>query len=480
MNNTTFFICFGIYMALMIFIGWYVSRGQSGEDYLIGSRGLNIFLIIGTMLATQVGTGSSMGASGFGYSNGWAGLLYGIGGFASIVLVALLFADVRKYGFLTMSEEISFYYGANKYVKSIVSILIYIASVGWLGCHILGGSMYLSWVTGIDLFTSKLITVLGFGIYVTIGGYLAVVWTDAIQSVILFFGFITVGILSIPKAGGFEAIKHAMPVDAFSFLGIEKYGVIPAISLLIAITVGGLAVPSFRHRIYSGKDVKSVKKGFLWTAGLYAVFAVFPVIIGMAAFTINPALENSSFSIPYMAMEVLPAGLGILILIAGLSATMSSGDSDAIAGVTILMTDIYSMVFGKMPEKDKMVKYSRIATVFTLGIAFIMAAGATNITDYIANMVSTTLSGLAVASIMGKYWKRATWQGGLGALIGGSISSILASRSATLMEILGDSTIPSLVGALIVCVVVSLMTPENKVSEEESLRIIEAQRTGNV
>ncbi|SKC86310.1 sodium:solute symporter family protein [Maledivibacter halophilus] len=476
MNTTIFFVCFSIYMALMVFIGWRVSRGQSGEDYLIGSRGINVFLIIGTMLATQVGTGSSMGASGFGYTNGWAGLLYGVGGFASIVLVALLFADVRKYGFLTMSEEISFYYGANKYIKSIVSILIYIASVGWLGAHILGGSMYLSWVTGIDLLAAKLITVLGFGIYVTIGGYLAVVWTDAIQSIILFVGFIVVAIMSIPEAGGFEAIRQAVPNDALSFLGIEKYGVIPAISLLIAITVGGLAVPSFRHRIYSGKDVKSVKKGFLWTAGLYAIFAVFPVIIGMSAFTINPSLENSSFAIPFMAMEVLPAGLGMLILIAGLSATMSSGDSDAIAGVTILMTDIYSMVFGKMPDEDKMVRNSRIATVLTLGIAFVMAAGATNITNYIANMISTTLSGLAVASIMGKYWKRATWQGGLAALIGGSICSILATNSGELMELLGDPTIPSLAGAFIACVVVSLMTSENKVSREEALRLIQENR----
>lgn len=476
MNTTIFFVCFAFYMTLMITIGWYVSRKQTGDDYLIGSRGLSIFLIIGTMLATQVGTGSSMGASGFGYSNGWAGIMYGIGGFLSIVLVAALFGNVRKYGFYTMSEEISFYYGGNKYVRNVVSILIYIASVGWLGCHIIGGSMYLAWVTGIDLLTAKIITILGFGIYVIIGGYLAVVWTDAIQSIILFFGFIAVALLSIPKAGGFDAIMAAMPSDTVSFLGIEKYGLMPAISLMVAITVGGLAVPSFRHRIYSGKDVKSVKRGFYWTAALYAVFAVFPVIIGMAAFTINKGLDNSSYAIPYMAMEVLPAGLGILILISGLSATMSSGDSDAIAGVTILMTDIYSMVFHKLPPKDKLVKYSRIATVFTLLLAFVMAATATNITDYIANMVSTTLSGLAVASVLGKYWKRATWQGGLAALIGGSITSILASRSDALMNSLGDPTIPSLIGAIVACVLVSLITPSNNLSEEETLKIIEAQR----
>ncbi len=480
MNISLFFIFFVIYMLIMISIGWYVSRNQTGDDYLIGSKGLNVFLIIGTMLATQVGTGSSMGASGFGYSNGWAGIIYGIGGFASIVLIARLFGDVRKYNFTTMSEEISFYYGANKHVKAVVSILIYVASVGWLGAHIIGGSMYLSWVTGLALLPAKMITVLGFGVYVLIGGYLAVVWTDAIQSVILFIGFVTIAIFSVPKAGGLQNIIETMPAGTTSFLGIESYGVLPAISLMIALTVGGLAVPSFRHRIYSGKNVRSVKKGFYWSATLYAIFAVFPVIIGMAAYSLNSGLENSSFAIPYMAMEVLPMGFGILILISGLSATMSSGDSDAIAGVTILMTDIYQMIFKKLPPKNKALLYSRIATALTLLIAFLMAATATNITNYISNMVSTTLSGLAVASIMGKYWKRATWQGGLAALLGGSICSILVSKSTTLISILGDPTIPALIGAFTACVVVSLLTPKNNLTEEETLALLEKQRNQEV
>ncbi len=64
--------------------------------------------------------------------------------------------------------------------------MIFVASIGWLGAHILGGSMYLSWATGINLTLAKIIIALAFAIYVIIGGYSAVVWTDTIQALILF------------------------------------------------------------------------------------------------------------------------------------------------------------------------------------------------------------------------------------------------------------------------------------------------------
>ena len=140
------FAYFGVYVCFLIWLGWFVSRNQkSSEDFLLGGRGLPLFLVLGTTVATMVGTGSSMGAVGFGYANGWAGALYGIGGAIGILLLALWFAPVRKLNFMTMSEELAYYVGANRIVKNVVGLLIFIASIGWLGAHILGGGMYLAW-----------------------------------------------------------------------------------------------------------------------------------------------------------------------------------------------------------------------------------------------------------------------------------------------------------------------------------------------
>ena len=315
-------IYLGVFIAFILFlilVGIGVSRKvKNGEDFLMGGRGLSLPLLVGTSVATLVGTGSSMGAVGFTYSNGWGGALYGIGGSIGLFLLLYLFADVRKYNFVTYSEEMSFYYGANKLIKGLTSILLYIASIGWLGAHILGGSLYLTWITGLDPIISKILTACGFAIFTIIGGYLAVVITDTIQGVILFLGFIMLTILSVMKIGGFSEMSNQLPSEMLSFLGVDKMGIIPALSLAIVIAVGVLATPSYRHRIYSSSSISVIKKGFLISGILFAIFSLFPSIIGMAAYIMNPDLE-SGYAFPYLATEVFPVWIGAIILTSGLS-----------------------------------------------------------------------------------------------------------------------------------------------------------------
>lgn len=467
---------FIVFTIAMIGVGLMVSRKvKTGEDFLMGGRGLTLPLLVGTTIATLVGTGSSMGAVGFAYENGWAGALYGIGGSIGMFLLLYLFADVRKYNFVTYSEEMSFYFGANKIIKGVTAILLYIASIGWLGAHIMGGSLYLTWITGLDPTISKIITALGFAVYTFIGGYLAVVYTDTIQGVILFIGFIVLTILSLVKIGGYSQLSNELPVDISSFLGIGKLGVIPALSLAIVIAVGVLATPSYRHRIYSSANMMTIKKGFLISGFLFAIFSFFPSIIGMAAYMMNPGIE-AGYAFPYLATEVFPLWIGAIILTAGLSATMSSGSSDFIAAVTILLGDIFQVFTGKNLKKEHMVTYSRIALVLTLVIALLFTLGSNSIINYISNFISTVMAGLFIASVLGKFWPRATWQGGIASIVGGSTVSFIVLFNDNLKEYWGNPIIPSLLGALIFGVGVSLVTPRNTVTNQEALRKLELER----
>lgn len=96
MDATLFPGCFFTYLAGIILFGWWVSRHkQSGEDFLLGGRSLPFpTFTLGTTVATMVGTGSSMGAVGKGYENGWASSYYGIGGTMGILVTAWLFAPI--------------------------------------------------------------------------------------------------------------------------------------------------------------------------------------------------------------------------------------------------------------------------------------------------------------------------------------------------------------------------------------------------
>jgi SSS family solute:Na+ symporter len=476
MNSPIFLVGFIIYAIAMIWLGWYVSRNQkSGEDFLLGGRSLPLFLTLGSTVATMVGTGSSMGAVGFGYSNGWAGMLYGLGGAVGILLVAWLFAPVRKLRFMTMSEELSYYTGGSHLIKNIVGLMIFVASIGWLGAHILGGSLYLAWATGINLTVAKLIIALAFAIYVIIGGYSAVVWTDTIQALILFFGFILMAILAVVHAGGWGAIEQAMDPAALSLFAIDKMGAIPALSLAMVIGVGVLATPSYRQRIYSGKDVSSVRRSFVYTGVLYLFFSILPAIIGMAAFAMNPELANSNYAFLF-ATSFLPPFLGMIVLIAGLSATMSSASSDAIAAVAIMMRDLYTMVTGRMPPENKAIRLSRLMLTLVIGLALIFALTSDDIISYITKMISMLMSGLFVCSILGRFWRRFNWQGALTALLGGMLTSIVILARADWLAFWGNPCIPSVLVSLVSAVFVTAMTPANKLSREQALEAITRER----
>ncbi len=336
--------------------------------------------------------------------------------------------------------------------------------------------MYLAWIADIDLSTAKIVIAAAFTIYVVIGGYTAVVWTDTIQAVILFVGFILMAVLSVQHIGGLDNLYSAMDPAAVSFLAIDKLGLLPAISLSVVIGVGVLATPSFRQRIYSGKDVSTIRRSFVGSGVLYLFFSIIPAIIGMAAHAINPELANSNYAFPYVAATVLPVGVGMIVLIAGLSATMSSASSDAIAGVSILLRDVYVMFTGRVPNKESMLNYSRLALVVVIGFALLFALTSNDIIGYITKMISTVMSGMFVCGMLGRFWRRYNWQGALATLAGASAASVAVMMSPSLTTFWGNPVIPSCLVALGAGVVVSLLTPANQVSAEMARAILDDER----
>ena len=418
-----------------------------------------------------------MGAVGFAYTNGWAGTLYGIGGAIGILLLAYMYAPIRRLEFVTMSEEISYYVGADSLVKSVVAVLIFVASVGWLGAHMIGGALYLGWITGIDLSLAKVVVAIAFGIYVIIGGYVAVVWTDTIQAVVLFVGFLLMAVISIHIVGGWSGLFNAQPEANKSFLSVSKIGIVPAISLAAAILVGIMATPSYRQRIYSGRSVSTVRRSFATAGALYLAFSAIPAIIGMAAFAIDPALEEPSFAFPYLAITVLPVGIGIVVLVAGLSATMSSASSDAVAAVTILLRDLSSPFEDKLQITSNMIRSSRIGLALIIFAALLLALLSNDIIGYITAMISTVMSGLFVCGLLGKYWPRFNRYGALAALATGSATSLIIISNASLTSSFGNPILPSVAAATILGAIATLATPPSNVSPSEAQSILEQQRS---
>lgn len=290
----------------------------------------------------------------------------------------LLFTKAKNKGFLTMSEEAQYYYGGKKIIRQVMGFMMFVIEIIWLGNHLNGGAKYLAYVTQLPDVTCKIITVLGFGIYVFIGGYMAVVTTDAVQFIAILIGFLTIAIRAIPLAGGYQNVVDTFTAagkpGAMTFYGLGSYGVMAAIALVLSTAMGVIGTPTHRTRIYTSKDEKTARKAFLGQGILLFGWSFVTAIIGMSCFTIatmnGDTLASGDYAFAYMATNALPPIIGMMFMICGLSATMSSGDSDAISGVTILLTDVYPSVTGKTIKEEDYAKYSRIALICTLGAAF--------------------------------------------------------------------------------------------------------------
>ena len=465
-----FLSVFILYIALMVFIGWLASRriNKGGTAFLTGGGHLPVFLTVCTAAATLIGTGGTMGRTGQAFNTGLGVFGYAICGFITMLILAFAFAPMRSKNFLTIGEEIQYYFAGDKNVRKLVAILTFLAEVCYISSHMTGGAKYLQYITGYNPTLCKVITLLAFTIYVWLGGYLAVVWTDAIQLGIILIGFFGIFMKIIPMVNGWSEISAtyiaaSQPEALVPFGATNNALLISGLSLTLAAVLGEVAVSTHRHRIYTSKDAASAKKSFIITAFISLVFVFIPVFLGMMTRVI--ATKNGDVA---RLME------------AGLSATLSSGDSDTMAGVTILIKDVIPNWTGQVVNEERVKSFSRTALVITLICAFVLTLFANSFISFLNNVWGALMPGLAIATLVGRFWKRVTPAAGVACLVVGTGFGIcyllIAPLKAAIAATFGGPAIPVSLVSLAVIVVVTLCTKRPELSEEEILNIVLADR----
>ena len=173
---------------------------------------------------------------------------------------------------------------------------------------------------------------------------------------------------------------------------------------------------------------------------------------------------------------MLPLSLGILTLLAGLSATMSSASSDALSGVTIAVRDVHEMAFGKVPEAKHVVFLSRISLAVTTLLALGMALTANDILGYIKDMISLFIVGMAVCAVLGRLWPRYNAAGAIATLVGAFVTALTFKYQTGWSQYWGGSVLPALAVSAVLGIVVTLLTPPDKLSHEEAIEMLSKRR----
>ena len=473
--NIPITICLVGYAVLMLAVSlFWMTRVKKTVDFLMGGRTLPFWVLTGTFTATGVGTGVTMGASGLAYTSGWAGCVYPIGLGAGVIFVGLFFSKMRRYNFMTLSEEIASYYGGNRIIFEFSNISLFFSQLFWLAVQIMGGGFVLSVVTGLDAKTCMVIAGGLIAITTIPGGLLTVVYTDVVQGVILLCGFACLAFVSLQEAGGFAGLREAVPPEYFSFLGSEAIGWRGLIGILLAFVIATIADPSRRLIMYSARTEASAKWSMCTAGVIEIVFSVAVGITGMYAYSLNPNIEMQDQALPWLVTHVLPTWLAAVVVVSVTAAVFSSGDSNAAAAGTYFVRHIYPLVTGRYPKRPLTVIRWALVCAFLASTVLALYAG--NIVDFVVDFLSITMSGLAVIILLGRFWKRATWQGGLAALTSAVVVSLVVIFVPGQAEFWVKPVIPATMAGLIAEVVVSLMTPPNKLSFEEIASAMNEQR----
>ncbi len=458
-------------LALSVF--WMV-RTKKATDYLVAGRGQVYWILTGTIIAGSIGTGIVIGASGLAYQHGWAGCAYPLGlGFGTII-TGLCFAKMRHYGFITLSEEISCYYEKNRAVVEFCNISLFFSQLCWLTVQIMGGGRILGIVTGLSPQLCVVLSGLIISLIAIPGGYRTIAYTDFVNAIILLSGFGFLLHSALAHSGGWNGLRQSVPPSYSSFLGYASLGTLKLVSLLVVLMLSDISDPGRRLAIYSAHTESIAKKATVTAGSVVMLFSIVIGVAGMYAYKINPHLPSPDLTLPWLILHALPSGLGAVVVVSVMAAILSCANSNAFAVGSFFVRHIFPLATGHYPKKS--VPMARKALACALVVSTLVALHTSSIVDFIIKFLPVTMSGISVIILMGRFWKRANWQGALAALLTTPVISLLVISIPALTKFWGYPAIPAVIAGAAVQFLVSTLTSPTSVSFEKTAETISRER----
>lgn len=401
-----------IYAAGMLVLGYFgMRRAKTHEDYLVAGRNLGPTLYMGTMAATVLGGASTVGTVRLGYVHGISGFwLCAALGLGIIALNLFLAKPLLKLKIFTVTQVLEKRYNPMARQASAVIMLAYALMISVTS--ILGISTVLQVLFGIPFWVSVL---LGGGVvvtYSTIGGMWSLTLTDIVQFVIQTVGLMFILLpICLLRVGGWDELVSQLPAASFNFTSI---GWDTIITYFMIYFFGILIGQDIWQRVFTAKTAKVAQYAGSF-AGVYCIlYGLACALIGMAAHVLIPDLNNVNNAFAAIVKISLPDGIRGLVIAAALAAMMSTASAGLLAASTVLSEDLLPRLRG---GKSSTLKLNRLFTLLTgvgvLGIALLVS----DVISALTLAYNLLVGGMLIPLIGAIYWKRATTQGAITAMI---------------------------------------------------------------
>jgi len=468
-----------LYLIFMMVFGWWVGRAnKSDKDYFLGGKKLPWWAIGMSMVVSDIGALDIVGVAGAAY-------LYGIamanfewfGCIPAMIVGAFIFIPFYwKSGVFSVPEFLGRRY--NQTVRTIVALIMGIFMMFLLGIFFYTAAQAMHILMGWPVIMSILIVAVVVGVYTLFGGLAAVVYTDAIQCVIMFVGSGIILFIALTKVGGWSELvtqvtamgegyqNHfdlMVPIDTSSPYGWA--GIVFGLSFVMspAYWLGNQAIV---QRTLGARSEYDAKKSVLWGAFLKLFIPFILVGPGLAGIILVPGLEKSDDIYHHMVNGFLPVGLKGLVVAAFLAALMSSVDSYLNSAATLWTKDIYQSLFRPNESERHYMVVGKILIAFFLAFGVLsspIAGRFPTIYGYFQTVFSFVQGPLLAVIALGLLWPRAT---SAGAIAGLTLGVTTSGTLFWVKDLIFKNPEPFLyiawwafVGAVVSTVVVSLLTP---------------------
>ena len=489
-----------LYLLLNIFISLWISKRQERldakagkgflESYFMGGRSMGGLVLAMTTMATFASASTFLGGAGVASARGLVWVYLAVIQVPTVFLVLAFlgkkFAIVgRKTNAVTVIDLLRARYHSHP-VTIVAAIALVAFSIAMMVAQFIGGAVLVETITGVPYTTGLLIFGITVILYTTIGGFKAVVTTDTIQGIIMVVGAIIVLVAVVLSAGGFDAVADKLTAvnPEWNIPEPESTPKPYLMSFWFLVGIATIGLPQTAVRGLGFKNTKSVHQAMVYGTVALAIIVVTIHLAGVyAPAVVTPdEVVNSDYTMPVLAMKVMPPVLAALFIAAPLSAIMSTVSSLLIMASSSVIKDIYLNYFAKdRKETDhskidiKSKGVGRVSMITTAVLGLIVILCTINPPSLIVWINLFAMGALECAflcpTVGGMYWKRANALGSIMSSVGG----IAAFMFFTLTKIsIGGTTaiVPSIIISVILFIIGSLV---GKRSTQEELDLFFAK-----
>ena len=456
------------YLALITVIGVRLTRKvKSAHDFFLAGRSLTWWIIGLSIVGTNIGADSYVGAAGNAFTVGIAQANFEwIGAIPAMIVAALIFIPLYwKAGVYSIPEYLGMRYNSGVRVAAamITSVFSVFAIAVALWALAITLQTYLGWPTWVGILVTGTVV----GAYSIAGGLAAVAFTDTLQVCIMFLGGLVIVGLGIQETGGLSDfattltqenpnhLQTYLPADHESF---PWPGVLLGLGIVLspAYWCAGQAI---LQRSLGARSQWDASAGMMFAAFAKTLVPLLVVFPGLLALVMHARIEYPDMALPWVIKNVLPPGISGLMFIALIAALQSSIDS-GINSTSLLLTRDIRHVLMKNADKSKDLKIGRMITLGLLLCAMAIApliAKMGGIYTFMQTMLSMFQGPMLALLLLGAFTRLATPTAGLWTLISGvAVAAGCYSAGIGMLYV----AFISFVYALIALIVLSMLTTQ--------------------